>query len=63
MWKARTPPGARWLPINGQRLRSQQVQRYRIAGEGIDDQHIEMLRSLFGERGARVALSKADLGR
>ena len=48
--------------VEGDGLGGEQMQRDGVAGECIDDQHVEVLRRLAGERGARVAFHDVDLG-
>ena len=43
------------LAIDRQRFRSEQVHRDRVAGEGVDGEHVELLRRLAFERKTGIA--------
>ncbi len=55
------PARSQMPPIKCEGLRGQQVQRYRIAGEGIHHQDVELLRRLRGERRSRISRNDRDL--
>ena len=52
--------GREMAAIEREGLRREQVQRDGVAGEGVDGQHVEVLRSLAGQRGARVAFDDIE---
>src|SRR4051812_29701958 len=47
--------------VEGEGLRGEEMERDGVAGEGVDDEHVEFLRAFTGQGGAGVAGNDVDV--